>query len=508
VSRSEETTDIVRPRGAASMRATQVFGLCFYWAWVYLSFNTTSSINLSISSDQSLLWVHLASMLAGVAAYALIVAFARDAVSLFSTRRALLVAGLVMSVGTACYALPLALPLPVMVAGAALSGVASCWIVIYWGTLYSQLSARNIVLCTAAAFFCGNVIYFGSLLLPFGFPGAITTLLPLCAAVLIPDTHAMRSYLGDAESVAHAGEWPASEAAAVVDDTKTADSGKAHAAGGHQMMPFSRLPWRIALGLFVVMFVYGGVRVFIGVSDSTASDGLLPTVLLTFGVTILFIVWGFFFQGENASLGTVYKIMLPMLSTALLLMAIFGQEYVSLMAVLATVCNITIEILSWMLLADIARTTRVPAFLVFAIGRLAVQAGMFGGQLTGWMCVGYIVPFAVVSIFALMLVMGFMFKDQDTLMVFEAPTPDERQNVEKLAGRSMDEHLAAIADAHGLTQREKEIFVLWATGHGSKYIQDTFTISAPTVKTHVRHIYEKCGVHSRAEVIALLEQSR
>lgn len=247
---------------------------------------------------------------------------------------------------------------------------------------------------------------------------------------------------------------------------------------------------------------------FIGVADASVSDGLLPTVLLTFGAIIVFLAWGFFFQGENASLGTAYKIMLPMLATALLMMAIFGQEYVGLMAPLATVCNITIEILSWMLLADIARTTRTPAFLVFAIGRLAVQAGMFGGQLTGWICVDQIVPFAVVSVFALMMVMGFMFNNQDTLMVFEAPTQDERDNVEKLTGRSMDEHLAAIADAHGLTQREREIFILWATGHGSKYIQDTLVISAATVKTHVRHIYEKCGVHNRAEVIALLENTR
>ena len=36
----------------------------------------------------------------------------------------------------------------------------------------------------------------------------------------------------------------------------------------------------------------------------------------------------------------------------------------------------------------------------------------------------------------------------------------------------------------------------------------TLGLSESTVKTHVRHIYEKCGVHSRAELIALLDRVR
>ena len=482
-----EFAESMLPRRGLSPRITQMLGLCFYWAWVYLSFNSTSSINLSIASDQSLLWVHLTSMLAGVATYGIVIARSREAIERFSSRRALVVAGAVMALGTACYALPLGAPLPLMIAGAAATGVTSCWIVVCWGTLFSQLSARNIVLFTAAAFFCANAIYFASLLLPPGFPGIVETLMPLCAALLIPEASHVKDVLGG-------GMDGLPRDAALPSD--------------HGFASLRRLPWRVALGLFVVMFVYGGVRVFIGVSDAYVNDGLLPTVLLTFGVTVLFAVWGIFFQGENANLGVVYKASLPLLSTALLLMALFGQEYVGFMAVLATVCNITIEMLSWMLLAEIARTTRVPALLVFALGRMAVQAGMFGGQLTAWMLVDYIVPFAVVSIFALMLAMGFMFDNQDTVLVFEVPTPEERDQVEKRSGRSIDAHIEQVADAYGLTQREKEVFVLWATGHGSKYIQDTLVISGATVKTHVRHIYEKCSVHNRAEVIALLEQAR
>ncbi len=467
-------------------RIAQIFGLCFYWAWVYLSFNSTSSINLSIGSNLTPLWVHLASMIVGVVTYALIIGLSSKSAALFETRRELLVAGIVLALGTACYALPLGFPEPVKIIGAALTGVASCWIVIYWGTIYSELSARDIVVFTAASFVCANIIYFLSLLLPYSLVGALTVLMALFSALLIPKDKDLQKRFKD--SVAKNENLQA-------------------AATGRQLVPLSSLPWRVSIGLFVVMCVYGGVRVFVGVSDSSVSDGLLLTALLTFAVAAFFIVWGIFFKGNDITLGTVYKMSLPLLATALLLVALFGQEYVVLTGSIATACDITIEILSWILLADIARTTRVPAFLVFAIGRMAVQGGMFCGQLAGWVFVGQVVPFSIISIFALMMVMGFAFQNQDTLMVFEAPTPSERENVERMIGAPMESQLDAIATAHELTDRESEVFVLWATGHGSKYIQESLSISASTVKTHVRHIYEKCDVHSRAEIIALLEKN-
>ena len=53
-----------------------------------------------------------------------------------------------------------------------------------------------------------------------------------------------------------------------------------------------------------------------------------------------------------------------------------------------------------------------------------------------------------------------------------------------------------------LSPREDDILQLLATGHRSKEIADTLGIGAGTVNTHVRHIYEKLHVRSRAEAVA------
>ena len=53
-----------------------------------------------------------------------------------------------------------------------------------------------------------------------------------------------------------------------------------------------------------------------------------------------------------------------------------------------------------------------------------------------------------------------------------------------------------------LTPREEEILRLLACGDRSKEIADKLGIGVGTVNTHVRHIYEKLHVRSRAEAVA------
>lgn len=51
----------------------------------------------------------------------------------------------------------------------------------------------------------------------------------------------------------------------------------------------------------------------------------------------------------------------------------------------------------------------------------------------------------------------------------------------------------------GLSPREREVFELLAQGRSNREIAKTLFISESTTKVHVRHIFEKLGVHTRAE---------
>ena len=199
--------------------------------------------------------------------------------------------------------------------------------------------------------------------------------------------------------------------------------------------------------------------------------------------------------------------------------------------------SVLFEVLTWALLVEIARTTHFAALLVFAVGRLAVHVGIVVGEVAAFALIDDMLLFAVVAVFVLVASTGFAFADRDTTFAFESPTPAELERLSGGDGRShADEpvssgsgvagsavepadaslvpvaadvgaRIEALAKAYQLSPREKEVFALWVTGHGSKYIQEKFVISPATVKTHVRHIYEKCDVHNRAELMRKLEEA-
>jgi DNA-binding NarL/FixJ family response regulator len=58
-----------------------------------------------------------------------------------------------------------------------------------------------------------------------------------------------------------------------------------------------------------------------------------------------------------------------------------------------------------------------------------------------------------------------------------------------------------------LTKREEEVLRLLAQGLDQGEIASQFVISEKTVATHIQHILEKLGVHSRAQAVALALRS-
>nr|WP_282438052.1 helix-turn-helix transcriptional regulator [Slackia exigua] len=72
-------------------------------------------------------------------------------------------------------------------------------------------------------------------------------------------------------------------------------------------------------------------------------------------------------------------------------------------------------------------------------------------------------------------------------------------------GGYLDERCEVLARAYGLTTRELEILGQLARGRDGKFIEQELVLSYNTVKTHIKHIYQKLGVHSRQELLDLIE---
>jgi DNA-binding NarL/FixJ family response regulator len=59
-----------------------------------------------------------------------------------------------------------------------------------------------------------------------------------------------------------------------------------------------------------------------------------------------------------------------------------------------------------------------------------------------------------------------------------------------------------------LTARESEILVLIARGLSNQEIATSLGLSIETVRTHVKHVYMKCGAHDRVHAVIVAYQSR
>ncbi len=93
----------------------------------------------------------------------------------------------------------------------------------------------------------------------------------------------------------------------------------------------------------------------------------------------------------------------------------------------------------------------------------------------------------------------FVFTDRDCVKVLasvpaEAYAPRFRTQCARLARRC------------GVSDRELEVMVLTAKGRSSARIAEDLGVAPATVNTHVHHIYQKLGVHSRQELMDLIER--
>ena len=231
----------------------------------------------------------------------------------------------------------------------------------------------------------------------------------------------------------------------------------------------------------------------------------------------------------RVALTSLYKILMVVQVLAAFLLS----EWAEGAQIAVVITFVGVKIVAWTLMAELALLARArgtaTAALVYAAGCLA---GHIGEGVAGVLSVFGLVNQGVLLIVIVALLVGaaaFLFTGEmgkypdiadatpasggeDALQTQKGLSRGEASLSDFVAPASMpaaqpslDERVAELASAYMLSARETEVFRLWATGHTLKYIQEKLYLSPSTVKTHVRHIYDKTGVHSRSEIVELLD---
>ena len=194
----------------------------------------------------------------------------------------------------------------------------------------------------------------------------------------------------------------------------------------------------------------------------------------------------------------------------------FADGYVA--GALMTTFLISFYVLLWLMFVSEAHERKLPAFfllgLALGVARLSVALGRFAAQ-TLLEHVGVDQQVALAGcVWLLVATLALMFwsylryaAKQRAALESGAASPAAAEDAPALpARRSTAGALHEIQGTFGLTNRECEVIGEFAAGRSARHIAEQFTLSEHTVKTHLRHAYAKMDVHSRQELLDLIEE--
>ena len=275
---------------------------------------------------------------------------------------------------------------------------------------------------------------------------------------------------------------------------------------------------RSVAGLLLCMLLIGVATgfglTFNEVNDSplvTVSDSLVLSLIIVGAVVLeTFKKTGTVRPRRSVDDALFTMVVLFVLAGCLIAPLAFGRD--------ATTPNILLRVghdvftmLTWLVIYSIGRRNVFAALPVLAGVRIAAGVGITFGAAGGHWVNGVLAsdPFiaqAAVAAF-IMAFVAFLwigFRDFSFGRAIEGIEEVEDAGIERMGGY-LDERCEVLARAYGLTTRELEILGQLARGRDGKFIEQELVLSYNTVKTHIKHIYQKLGVHSRQELLDLIE---
>ncbi|HSH36918.1 MAG TPA: LuxR family transcriptional regulator [Schnuerera sp.] len=179
-------------------------------------------------------------------------------------------------------------------------------------------------------------------------------------------------------------------------------------------------------------------------------------------------------------------------------------DYIVVNTLMLGACGI-FDLFWWSIIGEMLDYAKNPV-KVFGIGLAANVFGVLCGDMIGIGVTSIQLPNAEVAVMALVVVcitliilpplnrqLTKLIKNHAYLVVYDGMSKSEQMNI-----------IQKTKMLAPLTERENEVLQLILSGKSNRGIAEMLFISESTVKTHVRNIYSKYDVSSRAELISTL----
>ena len=489
------------------------FGAC--WGWVHVAF--FSAVFWTGSGEELSLTAWLVNVLANGCAMVVFGCLSVRCAPL-GARRGLVVALVALTVvGTVGLAWGSALSDAWVYLSSAFSGVGTAGLLLLWAEEYRGISPTYAKRRTIPASMIMGVFYYLLIsMLPPVAAVVATMFLPVVSVVLLRLTRRMER--GDVAEEAFGRADPESDA--FFCDVHGVRRGRLRNAVRYAV------PVRFVAFTAVYCLAPGFMRGHTSALPFASAGGIGEATFAGVAIVMVAVAVASVALLGEAKIDLAYKLVVPLMAAGLLLLPFLGAGQETLAAVAIMSGYILFEMYVWASLVDRASNVSAPTALVFGLGKSGMNVGLVAGTFVGFyfgssssmLLVGVLV--FIVYLFIVMenaaspgigVALSPSLVDQNAqgdvapgkVTIAEAA----QMNLSEVFNAMLDDVCAAVSETYGLSKREAQVLALLARGRSLQSIADALCVAYSTVKTHTDRIYAKTGVHSRQELIDLLERS-
>ena len=529
-----------------------VFGSACLWAWGFLAY--LSPVLIPAERPVGGVGIEVGFFVSQgavvVAAVAIVLALRKRSVAV--GRGVLLVCASLLALASALLPLTVAIDAPWPLVGCgAICGVAGTLLGCAWGARYS-LESRDVSAVVMVSFLVAYGIYFAILLLYVATPfvvaaQVVVVFLPLASWGLWFWDASARSGL--------APEVFPSSALSTDIAGSPGSSGKAPGEVTAGSRELHALPWR-SLGVIATAALVGNVMasVIMGTSYEGA-DSLYPGGIALCACIATMALVPLTAERTAFSVAQLYRITVTFSVVGLVAILVLGAAAVPVGGALVQGCTLFFQPLVYVVVTRSTRLQGLSPLVAFGMGQALISAVVLAGNLAGKLLfqvagetpllLSAVCGAGVLALFFMVVARAAqvgeegneekdggteemeaetrgadrvkaaaagrgssgvaagerLFEDGGTTEAATLPNGDCAAGV----GAQGEDSAAVFARAVGLTARETEILSLLVRGRTLPYIANELFVTTGTVKTHVRHIYEKALVNNRQELLDKVE---
>ncbi|MDR1422808.1 MAG: helix-turn-helix transcriptional regulator [Coriobacteriales bacterium] len=266
------------------------------------------------------------------------------------------------------------------------------------------------------------------------------------------------------------------------------------------------LPWRLAVAL--VVFSCAIVLLQHMFKPLTPQDLMVSNTLQLIGRLVVALVVFFGFALFNWKPHVTFRFgFLIMIAGYLIFPFVQGQYqgYALIAVMMGYTC---FYLMVWSAVLEILCVEDTPPLRVFGVTQLSIALGLMLGHILGFIMDSE--SFGIVEVTRASTACVYLLMTVTTLVLSEnhiagywsllKVMPETSVRQQDLSTRCKE-----LGEEFSLTTREVEMLMLLARGRSIPYVTERLHVSESTARTHMKHIYEKLNVHTKQDLIDLVD---